>query len=153
MYQHYHAMLIFANYNVEIIKNGYRSLVRYAATSFSVLQIAPLTLWKNVFEISVSVDKYLWEKTLLLIEIALLVPQSNAVLERLFNQLKYVKSNLFTNLLLQSLNALLRIRVTGPSLQIFYEQHVKIAVNFWNNSKERRIHQHKKRKTGKSWEN
>ena len=153
MYHHYHAMPILANYNVETIKNGYRSLVRYAATSFFVLQIAPLTLWKNIFEISVNVDKYLWKKTLLLIGIALRMPQSSAVLERLFNQLKYIKSNLCTNLLLQSLNALLRIRVTGLSLQIFYEQHVKNAVNFWNNSKERRIHQHKKRKTGKSWEN
>lgn len=75
-------MPIFANCNVEVIKSGYWSLIKYAATCFSILQIAPLTLWKNIFDISDNVDKYLWKKkTLLLIETALCERQSNAVLE------------------------------------------------------------------------
>ena len=60
------------------------SLVKYAATYFFVHQIGPLTLWKNIFEISNNLDKYLWKKTLLLIEIPLCAPQSNAVQERFF---------------------------------------------------------------------
>ena len=91
--------------------------------------------------------KFCGRKILLLREIVLCVPQPNAVLERFFSQLKYVKSNLRTSLLLQVLNTLLRIRVTGLSLQIFHEQNVKNAVNFWCNSKEQRIHQPKNRKT------
>ena len=62
---------------------------------------------------------------------------------KIFNQLKYVKSNLRSSLLLQSLNALLRIRVTGCSSQITHKQQ---ANDFWFKSKERRMHQHKKKK-------
>ena len=102
-------------------------------------------------------EKYFWnfwqcrqisveKKTLLFIEIAFCAPQSNAALERFFSQLKYVKGNLFTSFSLQSLNALLHIPVMGPSLQMFHEQYTKNVINFWYNSKEWRIYQHKKRK-------
>ena len=74
MQQHYHTMPIFANCNVEDIKSGFLSLVKYAATYFTVNQMATLTPWKNIFEIS-DVDKYLWKKIFLLIEIALCEPQ------------------------------------------------------------------------------
>ena len=104
----YHIMSIFANCNVEDIKGVFLSLVKYAVTYFSVHQMAPLTLRKNIFEISNNVEKYLWKKTLL-IEIASCAPQSNAVLERFFSQLKYVKGNLCTSFSLQSLNGLLLI--------------------------------------------
>ena len=109
MYQHYNTMPIFGNCNVEDIKSGFLSLVKYAATYFFVHQIGPSTLWKNIFEISNNLDKYLWKKTLLLIEIPLCAPQSNAAQERFFSQLKYAKSNLCTSLSLQSLNALLHV--------------------------------------------
>ena len=75
MYQHYHTMPIFANCNVEDIKSGFLSLVKYAATYFTINQMAPLILWKNIFEISKDVDKYLGKKRFLLIEIALCGPQ------------------------------------------------------------------------------
>ena len=81
----YHAMPIFASCNVADIKNGFLSLVKYAVTYFSVHQMVPLTLWKNIFEISNDLGKYQWKKTLLLIEIASCVPQSNAVLESFFS--------------------------------------------------------------------
>ena len=97
MYQYYHAMPIFTNCNIENIKSGFLSLVKYAATCFSIHQMVPLTLWKNIFEISNNVDKYLWKKTLL-VETALCVPQSNVPVERFFSQLKYGKSNLRSSL-------------------------------------------------------
>ena len=129
-------MPIFANCNVEDIKSGFLSLVKYVATYFSVHQMAPLTLWKNIFEISNDADKYLRKNTLFLIDIALCAPQSNAPLKRFFTQLKYVKSNFRTSSSLHGLNALLCIRMMSPSLQIFHEQHTKSAINFWYNSKE-----------------
>ena len=98
MDQHYHVMSISANGNVEDMKAGYISLVKYSATYFSVNQMAPLTLWKNIFKISKDVGKHLWKKTLLRIEIALCALQSNAALEIFFSQLKYVKNNLLTRL-------------------------------------------------------
>ena len=98
MDQHYHVMSIFANGNVEDMKTGYFSLVKYSATYFSVHQMVPLTLWKNIFKISKDVDKYLWKKTLLRIEIALFALQSNVALEIFFSQLRYVKNNLLTRL-------------------------------------------------------
>ena len=69
MYQHYHAMLIFVNCNVEDIKSGFLSLGKYAATSNGTIYSL-----KNIFEISNNADKYLWKKALLLIEIAFMCP-------------------------------------------------------------------------------
>ena len=86
------------------------------------------------------------KKTLLLIETVLCVPQSNAALERFVSQLKHVKVVLVQRVLLKSLNALLHIQATGPSLQIFLEQHTKNGIIFWYNSNEQKIHQCKKRK-------
>ena len=83
MYQHYHVMPIFASCNVEDIKSGFLSLVKYVIkTYFSVHQMAPLTHWKNIFKITKNVDKYLLKKTLFIIKITLYVPQSNAAPER-----------------------------------------------------------------------
>ena len=61
------------------------------------------------------------EKTILLTKIALRAPLSNAALDRFFSQLKYVKTYLRTSLLLQCVNALLSIQVTGPPLPIFHK--------------------------------
>ena len=144
MYQYYHTMPIFVNCNIEDIKNGFLSLVIYPANYFFIHQVTALTLWKNIFEISYYLEKSYVEKTFLLIEIGLFVPQSNAALERFFSQLRYVKSNLHTSLSLQSLNALLHFQVIGPSLHLFHEQHAKNVINFWYNSKEQRIYQPKK---------
>ena len=55
-------MPVFANCNAEDIKSGFLSLIKYVATYFSVHQMVPLTLWKNIFEIFNNVDKYLWKK-------------------------------------------------------------------------------------------
>ena len=107
MYQHY-AMPIFANY-VKDIKGGFLSLVKYAAACFSVHQVVPLTLWKNIFEISNDVVKYLWEKNTSPYRNSFLCTTVNATLGIFFSQLKFVKSNLHTSLLLQSLNALQHI--------------------------------------------
>ena len=46
IYQHYHAMPIFANCKVEDIKIGFFVLIKYAATYFSKHQMASLTLEK-----------------------------------------------------------------------------------------------------------
>lgn len=110
MYQYYHIMPIFVNCNIEDIKNGLLSLVIYPANCFFIHQVTALTLWKNIFEISYYLEKIYVEKTFLLIEIGLFVPQSHAALERFFSQLRYVKSNLHTSLSLQSLSALLHYR-------------------------------------------
>lgn len=146
MYQYYHTMPIFVNCNIEDIKNGFLSLVIYPANYFFIHQVTALTLWKNIFEISYYLEKSYVEKTFLLIEIGLFVPQSNAALERFVSQLKHVKVVLVQRVSLKSLNALPHIQATGPSLQIFLKQHTKNGIIFWYNLNEQKIHQCKKRK-------
>ena len=81
-----------------------------------------------------------------IVEIALCAPQSNAALERFFSQLKFIKTNLRTSLSEQSLNALLRIKVTGPSLQDFHKHHVEDVLTLWCNNKDRRLGGNKKKR-------
>ena len=72
-------------------------------------------------------------------------PQSNATLERFFSQLKNIKTNIRASFSSDSLNPLLRIKVTGPTLQKFHNEHVENVIELWYNSKDRRINNRKKR--------
>ena len=62
-----------------------------------------------------------------------------------------VKSNLRCSLRAEILNALMRIKISGPSLEDFSSQHCKVCVDRWYTAKNRRTHQ-KKRKTHKDKE-
>ena len=139
-------MPIFDNICFEQIKDGYLQIVKYAGTYFPVHVTLPLKLWQNIFEIpATSIDNDDWKPALLIIELVMCAPQSNATLERFFSQLKNIKTNIRASLSSDSLNSLLRIKVTGPTLQKFHNEHVENVIELWYNSKDRRINNRKKR--------
>ena len=60
-------------------------------------------------------EKESWIGVCLILEICLCSPYSNAALERLFSQLKLVKTDQRTRLSAQSLNSVLRIKMKNFS--------------------------------------
>ena len=98
--------------------------------------------WKNVFRLGKSegmVDQ--WRRALVIIEICLIAPHSNAALERFFSVLKLVKTLIRSRLDFDILNALMRIKMSCPSLEDFSHEHCKTCVDKWYASKNRRINQ------------
>ena len=70
-------------------------------------------------------------------------PFSNASLERLFSKMNLIKTTLRNRLINDSLNSILRIDISGLSLQSFHDEHLEKCVNYWFNAKNRRLSQRK----------
>ena len=87
----------------------------------------------NVFAFELSSgdnNKDDWKPFLLIVEIVIYAPQSNAVLERFFSQLNYIKTNMCASLSSSSLNLLLHVKVAALALQEYHNEHVEKAVEF-----------------------
>ena len=62
---------------------------------FPVHLTPPLKLRQNMFELSSGDnDKDDWKPALLIVELVMCPPQSNAELERFFSQMNYIKTNM-----------------------------------------------------------
>ena len=110
----------------------------YVTAYFPVQTMDPAELWKNVFLLKKhDNDKEDWSLTLLIVEICLCAPYSNAALERFFSLLKYVKSTIRSRLDSDVLNTLMRVKMSGPSLEEFHETFGKKCVDHWFSSKNR----------------
>ena len=140
-------MPIFQGTSFQKIKEGYLQIVRYATTFVSVHLTAPLKLWQNVFRLSSGDnDKDDWKPVLLIVKLVIYVPQSNAALERFFNQLNYIKTNTRASQSSSSLNSLLHVKVTGPALQEYHNEYVEKVVKFWYNANNQIKQNKRKRK-------
>ena len=56
-----------------------------------------------------------------------------------------IKTTLRNRLANDSLNSILRINISGLSLQRFHDEHLEKCVNYWFNAKHRRLSQHKRK--------
>ena len=135
----------FESYDLDTISEGYINIVKYVVEYFPYQTIEPRNLWMKVFLLRNDIDKVEWKAALRVIEIGLCCPQSNAALERFFSQFKFIKTNIRSRLNSDNMNALIRIKVTGPTIQEFHENYSEKCVNRWYNSTKRRPNQ-KKRK-------
>ena len=75
------------------ITDGFIDIVSYMIKYFPVTSMNTKEFWKNVFRLGKSegmVDQ--WRRALMIIEICLIAPHSNAALERFFSILKLVKT-------------------------------------------------------------
>ena len=79
----------------------------------------------------------------MIIEICLCAPFSNVSLERLFSKMNLIKTTLCNRSTNDSLNSILRINISGLSLQSFHDEHLEKYVNYWFNAKNRRLSQRK----------
>ena len=136
IYNRYSQMPIFQGNSFQQIKEGYLQIVRYAAPFFSVHLTPPLKLWQIMFKLSFGGnEKNDWKPVLLIVELVMCAPQSNTALERFFSQINYIKTNTHASLSSSSLNSLLRVKVTGPTLKKYHDEHVEKVVELWYNAK------------------
>ena len=151
IYDHFKGTPALQHYTLDSIIDGFIDFVRYACRYFPLHQTDPLVLLSKVCNIGK--NKSQWQGILWLFELSLCAPFSNASLERLFNQMKMVKPPGRISLTNDSLNALLRIRVTGPKLRVFNKKHNMKCVRLWYSTDRRRSlgkrKKYAKRNTGK----
>ena len=89
---------------------------------------------------------------MILTELCLCLPFSNATLERFFSHLEVVKTELRSRLLSESLNSLMRICMKGLSITDFNKDYLSQCVSHWYGLKAFLIGQ-KKMKEVRSKEN
>ncbi|CAG8851563.1 10377_t:CDS:1, partial [Gigaspora margarita] len=92
-------------------------------------------IWKHIFDVDNNfINNY--PNISLLVEIALIVPLSNATVERIFSHQNLIKTKLRNKLCTESLNKHLMILINGPDIEDFdFEK----AYDHWINLKARRI--------------
>ena len=129
------------------MKNSFLAIVRYGLKYFNMVSVDRLEFSGKI--LSLEDEHPHWRLALLVVEICICAPYSRATLERPFSQMNLIKTLLRNRLNNTSLNAILRIRISGTSLQQFHDNFVDICVNRWYNSANRRPNQCKRKKYSK----
>ena len=91
-------------------------------------------------------EKESWHDIILLVDLCLCTPLSNATLERLFSHLKVVEAEIRSRLSSESLNSVIRIRMKGLSITEFKENNSNDCVDYWYNSRSWHFNQQKRKK-------
>ena len=144
LFNRYREMGVFAAFNEEQVIESFLSVVRYGIKYFNVKNVDVLEFWSRM--LSLQDENPHWRAAMLLIEICLCAPVSNASLERLFSQMNFVKSTNRNRLKNDALNAVLRIRISDISVEEFHANYVHRCANHWYNKKGRRANQSKRKK-------
>ena len=100
-------MPIFESVTCESLQSGYAHIIYYTHQYFAVYKIKPMNLWCKIC--LGNKDKESWYDIILLVELCLSTPLSNATLERFFSYLKVVKTEIRSRLSSESLNSIMRI--------------------------------------------
>ena len=130
-------------YTKDDVLRSFLAVLRYAHRQFNTSNINPIEFWSKI--LSLADEHIFWKPTTLIIEICLCAPLSIASLERLFSKMNLIKTNLRNRLTNDSLNSILRVNISGLSLQIFQDKHLEKCVNYWFNAKNRRLSQRKRK--------
>ena len=136
IYRRYYQQKALAAVTEEEIINGFID-IRYDSRYFNTDDVNPIDIWSKL----VKINKSDWHGVLLLSELCLCAPFSNASLERFFSHMNIVKIDIRSKLSSKSFNSMLRIRMTNLSLNDFNSPYIDDWVNDWNSNKQRRINQ------------
>ena len=129
IFHRYRGMEILASFTEDQVVDSFLAIVRYGLKYYNMRNIDVLEFWSQI--LSLQDENPHWRAALLIIEICLCAPISNASLERLFSQMNFIKSNARNRLSNIALNAVLRIRVSGISIDKYHTEYVQRCVNFW----------------------
>ena len=139
IYQRYCRMDAFTSVTQDETMDGYIDIVRYANRYFNTDNVNPMDVWAKLAKIGCT--KTNWNGAMLVSELCLCAPFSNATLERFFSHMNIVKTDVRSRLSSKSLNSTLRIRMTNLPLAEFDSRYVNECVDYWYDDKERRINQ------------
>ena len=102
---------IFNDVTSKDVKEYVQAAIWYASTYFSSNFSIPIDFWSKV--LTFKEDDQLKKPSLLINKICFCAPLSNATLEKLFSQMNLAKTMVRNSLGNDSLNSLLRIRISG----------------------------------------
>ena len=137
-------MVILFPYTEDDVTISFLSIVRYALRYFNLVNIDAIEFWSKI--LSLLDQNPQWKPALLIVEICLCAPISNASLERLFSQMNLIKTTVRNRLKNISLNALLRIGESGINVEEFNKNHNYGVVKWWYEQKNRRMTQRKRKR-------
>jgi len=108
---------------------------KYYLKSFSEREYNFTEMWKHIFDTDSNfINNYPTISTL--VQVALIVPLSNATVERVFSQQNLIHTKLRNKLCVENLNRHLMILINGPDVEDF---NFEKAYDHWVNVKVRRI--------------
>ena len=116
-----------------VVKDEWDSMVEYGKKFLNLVQEDYKVIWWKLFN---AIDSSQWSNVLTVIELLFCLPMANGRLERVFSQLKLIKTNRRTNLGEDSLDYLVRVNVEGPPLS---EWDASRAFELWQHAKIRRV--------------
>ena len=82
---------------------------------------------------------------LLIVELCLCAPFSNAPIDCYFSQMRIVKTDWQNKLNEKNLLSLLYIKTQQPALTKFHDNYCSPTVNLWLNGRDRRLNQRKRK--------
>ena len=126
-------MPVFKSITRDSLQTGFVDVVRYTYRYFDVENIKPVSLWSKIC--TLGKDRESWHDIMILIELCLCTPFSNATLERFLSHLKVVKIELRSRLWSESLNSLMRICMKDLSITNFDKDYLSQCVSHWYGSK------------------
>ena len=89
LFEKFNNMEVFHPVSVDLLIDGYSDIVQYAYRYFDIEYTEPMKLWSKLFIIGKNKEHW---KDMLLLELCLCTPFSNATLERFFSHFKVVKT-------------------------------------------------------------
>ena len=114
-------MPVFESVTCKLLQSVYADIICYAHRYFAIDRIKPMNLWSKIC--LGNKEKEPWHDIVLLVELCLCTPFSNATLKRFFSHLKVVKTEIRLRLSSESLNSVMRIRRKGLSITRFKENY------------------------------
>ena len=99
--------------NCSLLREEWSDMVDYAKRYFNLVQVEYQVLWWKLFN---TVDAQKLTNVLSLVECLFCLPVANGHVERVFSQLKIIKTERCTYLREDRLESLLRIVTDAPSL-------------------------------------
>ena len=121
-----------AGVDCSLIQEEWEDIIDYAKRYLNLVQENYTTIWWKLFN---AVDASKWQNILRVVELLFCLPLTNGRLERLFSQLKLIKSDRRSSLGENRLDQLLRITVDAPPLS---KWDASGAVQLWWEDKTRR---------------
>ena len=122
--------------DTSLVKGEWDDMVEYGREYINLVQDDYTVVWWKLFN---CVDANKWGNVLAIVELLFCVPVANGHLERVFSQLKLIKTNRRNSIKEDTLDHLVRINVEGPSLS---DWDPTDAMQLWWRDKARRVNQH-----------
>ena len=150
IYDKYEALLleVYPEISRLLLEKELTSIIIYTINSLNNQTLPPLEIWKLLFRKKQTKDL---QNVLLIAELCLCTPFSNASIKGFFSQMKIGKIDCRNKLNGKNLSSLLYIKTQGPTLKEFHDHYCSSTMNLWLNN-QRKQKKYKKRKDAKKYQ-